>query len=176
MSAIPLILDVSFLMTKISDLWLQKAGLMAKEIERKFFVYGDFKASATGSVDIIQTYMMTSPAKTIRIRIAGDSAYLTVKTRSELASITRDEWNIPLEMQVAEELMAVCLPGRVVKTRYFVPAGKHTWEIDVFHEHNEGLVIAEIELEYEDEAFEKPEWLGPEVTGDPRYCSSNLAR
>jgi CYTH domain-containing protein len=73
-------------------------------------------------------------------------------------------------------MMHICLPGRIIKTRYLVPSGKHTFEIDVFHEKNEGLVVAEIELAYDDEYFDKPEWLGEEVTGNPRYYNANLIK
>lgn len=131
---------------------------------------------ASGSMRIIQAYLSTDPGKTIRIRITGDGAWLTIKTPVSKGSLARNEWEFSIPVDDAMGLMEICLPGRVVKTRYIVPAGKHKFEVDVYHEANEGLVIAEIELTSEDEAFERPGWLGKEVTGDPAYYNSNLIK
>lgn len=147
---------------------------MATETERKFLVVGEFREMAERSVEIVQAYLSVDPMKTIRIRISGDDAYITIKSPRETGKLARGEWEYRIPPGDAIELTALCLPGRVIKTRYIVPAGKHMYEVDVFHDRNEGLVVAEIELGSEDEEFEKPDWLGEEVTGDPRYYSSNL--
>ena len=149
---------------------------MATETERKFLVKSEFRHLAVREIKIIQSYLSIDLGKTIRLRIADDKAFLTVKSRPQKNSITRNEWEVEIKVRDAEEMMQICLPGRIVKTRYLVPAGKHTFEIDVFHEKNEGLVIAEIELAFDDEQFEKPSWLGEEVTGNPRYYNANLIK
>ena len=108
------------------------------------------------------------------MRIYGEKAFLTVKSQADSASIVRSEWEIEIPLPVAVEMMEICLPGRIFKSRYHIPWGGHTFEVDVFHERHEGLIIAEIELESESEHFEKPAWLGEEVTGNPEYYNSNL--
>ena len=138
---------------------------MATETERKFLVKGEFRHLAIREIKMIQSYLSIDSGKTIRIRIADDKAFLTIKTRPVANSITRNEWEVQIPVKDAEEMMSICLPGRVVKTRYLVPAGGHIFEIDVFHDKNEGLIIAELELTSDDEIFDKPEWLGEEVTG-----------
>jgi adenylate cyclase len=149
---------------------------MATETERKFLVKSEFRHLVVNEIKIIQTYLSIDPDKTIRLRIADNRAYMTVKSRPKLNSITRNEWEIEIPLTDAEEMMHICLPGKVVKTRYLVPSGKHTFEVDVFHDKNEGLVIAEIELSYDDEYFERPVWLGEEVTGLPQYYNANLVK
>jgi adenylate cyclase len=149
---------------------------MATETERKFLVKGDFKSEAVNHIRIIQRYLVIDPDKTIRIRISGNKAFLTIKSKPSEGTISRSEWEFGIPVKDAEEMMKICLPGIIDKTRYYVPAGKHTFEVDVFHDKNEGLVIAEIELESESETFEKPHWLGVEVTGNPRYYNANLIR
>jgi CYTH domain-containing protein len=109
------------------------------------------------------------------LRIAGEKAFFTVKGAPQKNSFSRDEWEIEISSAAANEILTVCIPGTIIKTRYYVPSGaKRTFEVDVFHGRNEGLVIAEIELEHPDEWFEKPGWLGEEVTGKPEYYNSNL--
>jgi adenylate cyclase len=149
---------------------------MSIETERKFLVTSEFRHLATKQVDIIQTYLSRDPEKTIRIRIAGETAYMTIKTRSVPGRLGRNEWEFIIPLKDAQEMMKICLPGKIVKTRYIIPSGKHKFEVDVFHDRNEGLIIAEIELEYEDESFDRPGWLGDEVTGNPDYYNSNLAK
>jgi len=149
---------------------------MAIETERKFLVKGDFKHLAVKKIEIIQAYLTAAPDKTIRLRITDEKAFLTVKTKAKENSISRNEWEVEIPDKGAWEMMEICIPGKVVKTRYHVPSGKHTFEVDVFHEKNEGLIVAEIELGSEDEYFEKPEWLGEEVTGNPVYFNSNLTK
>ena len=149
---------------------------MATETERKFLIKSEFRHLAIKEIKIIQAYLSIDNNKTIRLRIANDNAFLTIKSRPGKNSITRKEWEVQISVTDAEEMMRVCLPGRIVKTRYLIPSGKHTFEIDVFHEKNEGLIIAEIELKSEDEYFEKPAWLGEEVTGKPQYYNANLIK
>jgi adenylate cyclase len=149
---------------------------MGKEIERKFLVKGEFKHMSVKNMRIIQTYLSIDRDKTVRVRIADDKAFITIKGRPAENSIARNEWEIPVSVPDAREMMKICLPGKIDKTRYFVPSGKHTFEVDVFHDKNEGLIIAEIELTSESERFEKPEWLGEEVTGKPEYYNANLIR
>jgi adenylate cyclase len=158
----------------ILSLPLQKK--MATETERKFLVKGEFRHLAAGELKITQAYLSVDPSKTIRIRITDDKAYITIKSRIAGKSISRNEWEFPVPVSDAREMMKICLEGLIVKTRYLIPSGRHTIEVDVFHDKNEGLVIAEIELSSEDEKFEIPEWLGEEVTGNPSYYNSNLIK
>ncbi|HZK61140.1 MAG TPA: CYTH domain-containing protein [Anaerovoracaceae bacterium] len=149
---------------------------MATETERKFLVKSEFRHLAVKNIMISQSYLSIDPDKTIRIRISDDKAFLTIKSRICDKLITRREWEFPVPLSDANELMSICLPGKIVKTRYFIPSDKHTFEIDVFHDKNEGLILAEIELSSEEELFEKPHWLGEEVTGKPEYYNANLIK
>jgi adenylate cyclase len=149
---------------------------MATETERKFLVTGEFRDNAVKKLDIIQCYLSVDPEKTIRIRISDKDAYITIKSPHRTGSFSRGEWEYKIPFQDAIDLMELCVPGKVVKTRYIIPSGKHKIEVDEFHDKNEGLIFAEIELTEEDEEFIKPEWLGKEVTGDPKYFNSNLIK
>lgn len=149
---------------------------MATEIERKFLVSGEFRDKAVKCINITQAYLSVDPNKTVRIRITDTDAYLTIKSPRKSGRLSRDEWEFSIPPEDATELLNICLPGRVIKTRYIIPSGRHKVEVDVFHDKNEGLIIAEIELESENDNFSKPDWLGEEVTGDPRYYSSNLIK
>ena len=149
---------------------------MATETERKFLIKGEFSHLAVRKISIKQVYLSKDREKTIRLRIADDKAFLTIKTPLAIESIARNEWEYQIPLQDATDLMKICLPGKIIKTRYHIPIGKHTFEVDVFHDKNEGLVIAEIELSEENEEFDIPEWLGEEVTGNPAYYNSNLAK
>lgn len=149
---------------------------MAVEIERKFMVKGEFRHLAVKETHILQRYIVIGPDKTIRVRVAGEKAFLTIKGAPEENSFSRKEWEFSIPLKDAEEMIGICLPGKIEKTRFMVPSGSHLFEVDVFHDKNEGLVIAEIELSAEDELFEKPEWLGEEVTGQPEYYNINLFR
>ncbi len=149
---------------------------MGKEIERKFLVKGEFRHLSVKEINVIQTYLSIDDHKTIRLRIADDKAYLTIKDRAEENSILHNEWDIGISVKDALEMMKLCLPGKIVKTRYIIPYGKHTFEVDVFHDRNEGLIIAELELESENENYEKPDWVGEEVTGNPLYYNVNLIK
>lgn len=147
---------------------------MGKEIERKFLVRGEFRHLTTNAFEIKQAYLSVDPVRIVRLRIADGKSYLTVKGAPPKGKISRDEWEIGIPVETANEILGICLPGVIIKTRYIVPAGNHTFEVDEFHGKNEGLVVAEIELTSEDEGFERPDWLGIEVTGRPEYQNSNL--
>lgn len=148
---------------------------MAKEIERKFLVSGEFRQDSPESYRIMQGYICSDPDRTVRVRVRGDKGFLTIKGHSSEDGLSRYEWEKEISVTEAVELMALCGSGVIDKTRYLVPFGKHTYEVDVFHGANEGLVLAEIELSDEQEAFEMPSWLGEEVTGDVRYYNSMLS-
>lgn len=149
---------------------------MATETERKFLIKGDFRDNVIRKIEITQSYLSVDPEKTIRIRTSDNEAYLTIKSPAKMNSFSRGEWEFQIPYADAIELMKICLPGKVVKTRNIIPSGNHKIEVDVFHDKNEGLIIAEVELKSEDEEFIKPEWFGAEVTGDPRYYNSNLIK
>jgi CYTH domain-containing protein len=148
---------------------------MAREIERKFLVSGEFRQDSPESYRIMQGYICSDPDRTVRVRVRGDKGFLTIKGQSSEDGLSRFEWEKEIPVSEALELMNLCVSGVIDKTRYLVPYGGHTYEVDVFHGANEGLVLAEIELSDELEAFEKPFWLGEEVTGDVRYYNSMLS-
>ena len=149
---------------------------MGHEIERKFLVKGDFKNQAVGQQKIVQGYLSTVPERTVRVRIKGDHGYITIKGIGSASGATRFEWEKEITVGEVESLLALCEPGVIDKVRYLVKVGDHTFEVDVFHGDNEGLVVAEVELGSEDEVFDKPEWLGEEVTGEDRYYNAMLMR
>lgn len=145
------------------------------EIERKFLVKTDeFKQQADKKKLLIQAYLNTHPERTIRIRIDDDTAFLTIKGKSSDNGLSRFEWEKEIRVEDARKLLAICEPGKIEKYRYHVTVGNHTFEVDEFLDDNEGLTIAEVELENEEELFEKPHWLGTEVTGDKKYYNSNI--
>ncbi|MBQ5899000.1 MAG: CYTH domain-containing protein [Alistipes sp.] len=148
---------------------------MAKEIERKFLVEGDFMPFVESSSRIAQGYIARSEELTLRVRTRDDKGYLTIKGRSDEAGMRRDEWEYEIPVEEARELLRFSR-GTIDKTRYLVPVGRHTFEVDCFYGENEGLVMAEVELKSEDESFERPAWLGREVTGDRRYYNSQLLK
>ena len=149
---------------------------MNQEIERKFLVKGDFKSFADSSSDIIQGYLSSVPERSVRIRINGNKAFLTIKGIANDKGVSRLEWEIEIKKSEAKELMKLCEPGVIEKRRFLIPSGKHTFEVDEFYGDNKGLVVAEIELRSEDEDFIKPDWLGKEVTGDKKYYNAALSR
>lgn len=149
---------------------------MAQEIERKFLVEGDYKSCAYASSRIAQGYLCSDGGRTVRIRIRGDKGYLTIKGPSDQAGISRYEWEKEIPLDEAQELMKLCLPGLIDKTRYLVRSGNHVFEVDEFYGDNQGLVVAEVELGNEDEPFIKPGFIGKEVTGDRRYYNSSLMK
>lgn len=146
------------------------------EIERKFLVKGDFKTEAFESHHIVQGYLSSVPERNVRIRIYDNKAYLTIKGKSSDNGVSRYEWEKEIVPEDARELLRLCEPGIIDKVRYLVKAGKHLFEIDEFQGENQGLIVAEIELDHEDEKFFHPEWLGEEVTGDLKYYNSQLTR
>lgn len=148
---------------------------MAKEIERKFLVdNSDFISAAESQTHIRQTYISTDPDATVRIRIRDDRAFLTIKGRNSGA--VRDEWEYPIPIADAEEMAErLCGGFTIDKTRYIVDFHGWKWEIDIFHGHHEGLILAEIEMSSADANPPLPPFLGPEVTGDPRYYNSTLS-
>ncbi len=147
------------------------------EIERKFLVTGDaYKQAAYGSSRIKQGYICSGGGRTVRVRIRGGRGYLTIKGPSDAKGMSRYEFEKEITLEEAEQLFGLCEPGIIDKTRYLVKSGKHTFEVDEFYGDNEGLVMAEVELESEDEAFEKPGFIGREVTGDRRFYNSHLRK
>jgi len=149
---------------------------MAQEIERKFLVKGDFKDKASAREEIIQGYLSSLPERTVRVRVKGDQAYLTIKGISNQSGLSRYEWEKEIPVDEARELLELCEPGIIDKIRYYVKRGKHTFEVDEFRGENEGLIVAEVELSSEDELFEKPSWLAQEVTGDNHYYNAALVK
>lgn len=147
------------------------------EIERKFLVADHrFLDEATLKTTIAQGYLNTHPERTVRVRISGGDAFVTVKGKTSKSGLSRFEWEKPIGVADAKELLKLCEPGVIEKTRYTVPAGCHHYEVDVFEGENRGLIVAEIELASESESYEKPDWLGPEVTGQARYYNANLIK
>ncbi|MEM8998725.1 MAG: CYTH domain-containing protein [Bacteroidota bacterium] len=147
------------------------------EIERKFLVTSvDYRSTAISKTKIVQGFLNTDPKRTVRVRIKGDKAFLTVKGIGNALGTTRFEWEIEIDITEANDLMGLCGPIILEKIRFNVPAGKHVFEVDEFLGENKGLTIAEIELGDEDEIFEKPSWIGDEVTGNIRYYNSQLIK
>jgi adenylate cyclase len=146
------------------------------EIERKFLVRSTlFKKQAFSQNRIKQGYLSSVPERTVRIRLKGDHAYITIKGASNKGGVSRFEWEKEISVDEAETLLLLCEPGVINKTRFEVKVGHHIYEVDEFYGGNSGLLLAEIELQSEGEAFEKPNWLGQEVTHDSRYYNSNLS-
>jgi adenylate cyclase len=149
---------------------------MAQEIERKFLVAGSFHDQATRQTRIVQGYLCSVPERTVRVRIKGTQGFLTIKGIGNASGASRFEWEREVPPDEAEQLLAICEPGVIDKVRYLVPFGGHTFEVDEFHGENEGLIVAELELASEHEAFPRPPWLGAEVTGDTRYYNAMLMK
>lgn len=148
---------------------------MAKEIERKFLVNGEAWKAQAGATRYRQGYLNSAKERTVRVRTIDDKGYLTVKGITTGASRSEYEYEIPA-VDAEAMLTDLCEKPLIEKNRYKIRAGEHTWEIDEFFGENEGLVVAEVELASEDQAFGKPGWVGVEVTGDPRYFNSNLIK
>lgn len=147
------------------------------EIERKFLVKSDaFKKEAFSTMRIIQGFLNRNPERTVRVRLNEDKGVLTVKGKSSDDGLSRFEWEKEINKEEAKSLLKLCEKGIIDKMRYKVKVGNHTFEVDEFFEDNQGLIIAEIELEHENESFEKPDWLGKEVTGSVEYYNSNLSK
>lgn len=147
------------------------------EIERKFLVTSnDFIEQAFSNQRIVQAYLSSVPERAVRIRIKGNKGFLTIKGKSCNNGTSRLEWEKEIDLHDAERLLTICEKGMIDKIRYEVQQGKHVFEVDVFSGENNGLIIAEIELEDENEPFEKPSWLGIEVTNDERYYNVYLTQ
>ena len=148
-----------------------------KEIERKFLVLNDsFKKDAFKKEKIIQGFLSSVPERTVRVRLTDLKGFLTVKGLGNATGTTRFEWEKEISDMEAQALLKLCEPGVIEKTRYYVKESNHLFEIDQFELENEGLVVAEIELQSEDESFVKPVWLGQEVTGDVKYYNASLIK
>ena len=150
---------------------------MAQEIERKFLVRNDsFKKLAYNYSRIAQGYICSGRGRTVRVRIRDEKGFLTIKGPAGENGLSRYEWEKEIPLDEAQELMKLCEPGMIDKTRYLVQCEQHVFEVDEFYGENEGLVIAEVELESEDEMFEKPDFIGEEVTGIAKYYNSFLMK
>ncbi|WP_282048594.1 CYTH domain-containing protein [Maribacter aquivivus] len=147
------------------------------EIERKFLVKSDdYKSEATSKTRIVQGFLNTDPNRTVRVRIKGDVGFITVKGKSNASGTSRFEWEKEITVEEADALLKLCEKGILDKYRYEISVGNHVYEVDEFFVENEGLTIAEIELNDENESFQKPAWLGIEVTGEVKYYNSQLSK
>jgi adenylate cyclase len=149
---------------------------MAQEIERKFLVSGDFKPYVVKQTRITQGYLSSIPERTVRVRVKGEKGFITIKGIGNDSGASRYEWEKEIPVEEVNELLKICEPGVIDKTRHLVKVGEHTFEVDEFFGENQGLIVAEIELKSEGEAFEKPNWLGEEVTGNVKYYNSMLMK
>lgn len=149
-----------------------------EEIERKFLILNtpDFRQEAFRKTRIVQGYLNSAVERTVRVRIRGEAAFLTVKGQSSSNGLSRFEWEREISVSEAEDLMKLCEPGTIEKIRYEIKFGNHIFEADEFLGENEGLLLAEVELEAEDEKIAKPAWLGEEVTGNKKYYNSYLSK
>jgi CYTH domain-containing protein len=147
------------------------------EIERKFLVKSEaFKDQAFNSYDIRQGFLNSAPECAVRIRLKNDKGLLTIKGKSSADGLSRFEWEKEIPKTDAEALLLLCENGIIDKTRYEVKVENHTFEVDEFYGDNQGLIIAEVELNSKTDTFEKPDWLDEEVTGDIKYYNSNLSK
>jgi len=150
---------------------------MAKEIERKFLVKGDFKKFAVQQFQISQGFLSTVPERTVRVRLKDELGYITVKGIGNASGTTRFEWEKEISKEEAQSLLQLCEPTIIEKIRYIIPANNELFfEVDEFLGFNKGLLIAEIEIPSESTKFEKPDWLGVEVTGKSNYYNSALSK
>jgi CYTH domain-containing protein len=148
-----------------------------KEIERKFLVKNlNFIKESFSNSRIEQGYLNSHKDRAVRVRIKNNQGFLTIKGNSNESGTTRFEWEKEISVDEATQLLAICEPGVISKTRYLVKVKQHIFEVDVFDGDNEGLIVAEIELSSENESFDKPEWLGKEVTGEAKYYNSQLSK
>ncbi|WP_420571065.1 CYTH domain-containing protein [Kordia sp.] len=148
-----------------------------QEIERKFLVNSlNFKEEAATSFEIAQGFLNTHAERTVRVRIKGNTGFLTIKGKSNESGTSRFEWEKEISIQEAKQLLELCEKGIIEKIRYNIPYGNHTFEVDEFFGENEGLIVAEVELQHENETFKKPDWLGKEVTGQTPYYNSQLSK
>lgn len=146
-----------------------------QEIERKFLVRPELLPGCLKPLPIAQGYLSSAPERTVRVRIAGEGAFITVKGISSEDGLSRFEWEQAISVEDAYCLLDLCEPGAIVKKRYYMLHQRQLWEIDAFEGENAGLWVAEIELSSTDEEVPLPPWVAEEVTGDPKYYNSNLA-
>jgi adenylate cyclase len=147
------------------------------EIERKFLVKSDsYKSLAKSKTRIVQGFLNTDSNRTVRVRIKGDLGFITVKGKSNEAGTSRFEWEKEISVEDADNLLELCEKGILEKCRYIIVSENHVYEVDEFYGDNEGLTVAEIELNSENERFQKPDWLGKEVTGEVKYYNSQLSK
>ena len=139
-------------------------------------VNGDFKSDAFKATRITQGYLSSVPERTVRVRVKGDKGFITIKGIGNASGASRFEWEKEIPVEDVKALLEICEPGVIDKTRYLVKVGTHTFEVDEFYGDNEGLTVAEVELSDENEAFDKPSWLGEEGTGDAKYYNSMLMK
>ena len=149
---------------------------MAKEIERKFLVKDDFKTFSKKETRITQGYLSSVPERTVRVRLKGEKGFITIKGIGSESGASRYEWEKEIPVNEVQDLLKICEPGVIDKTRYLVEFEGFTWEVDEFYGDNEGLAVAEIELPEEDTVFKKPLWAGDEVTGEKKYFNSMLMK
>ena len=162
---------------KIISLTKIRVNTKMLEIERKFLVTSNaYKKAAFSQKRIIQGYLNSNPERTVRVRIKENKAYLTIKGSSNATGMSRFEWEKEIAIEEAKNLLLLCEKGVIDKSRFEVKIGSHIYEVDEFYGENEGLEMAEIELQSETELFEKPDWLGEEVTNDKRYYNSYLSK
>jgi CYTH domain-containing protein len=147
---------------------------MGTEIERRFHLANDDWRKLAEGEWLKQGYLSVEAARTVRVRVKGDQAWLTLK--SHISAVSRHEFEYPIPLADAETIIAAMCPMAVEKKRYRIPIGPHVWEVDEFFGQNAGLVLAEVELGSEEEAYERPQWLGEEVTHDPRYTNAYLSQ
>lgn len=148
-----------------------------QEIERKFLVTSsEYKTAATDKERIIQGFLNRHPERTVRVRVKNEKGFLTIKGKSSDGGVSRFEWEKEIPVEEAQVLLDLCEPGKIDKSRFLVKVGNHQYEVDEFYGENEGLTVAEIELDSTDETFEKPFWLGEEVTGRKEYYNSQLSQ
>lgn len=149
---------------------------MMIEIERKFLVLSEaYKKASKTHTRIVQGFLSADPERTVRVRVKGTKGFLTIKGKSNNTGTSRFEWEKEIDLAEAEALLKLCKKGVIDKCRYEIKVGKHTYEVDEFFGHNKGLVVAEIELQTENEPFQKPQWLGKEVTGEVKYYNAQLS-
>ena len=150
---------------------------MSQEVERKFLLKNDsYRSVVIEEFRIVQGYLSSVPERAVRIRIRGDRGFLTVKGIGSESGASRFEWEIEIPLEDAQDLLEICEPGVIDKTRHLVNYAGRTFEIDEFHGDNSGLVLAEVELDSEGQSFKKPAWLGREITGDDRYYNAQLIK
>jgi CYTH domain-containing protein len=148
-----------------------------QEIERKFLVKSEaFKIEASASTSISQGFLNADKVRTVRVRLTDDKAFLTIKGETSRSGMSRLEWETEIPVEDAKTLLTLCEPGVIEKRRYYIQHGEHTFEVDEFYGENQGLIIAEVELQTEQDVIERPDWLGSEVTGEVKYYNAMLSK